>query len=1188
MECSRIVSKWCPFVLAVVGASTSAGEPLVEYFKNGDVGVFVATVPLAEGVDRATTIFSVESTDDSIYLLYVESPQDLHEQSTMQPKHEMKLRPEEQARIDELNKQQQELSDARSKLTGKWYTYYGRLEGLKIQLRDEEAKGKDGDATVIAQTRNMIKGIESDIQRDKAEDERIAMRGMELYQEISGIQEISRERLSPEAGERTEDQARIDELNKQRHELGRARQKLRLEIEANRKMLAGLKGLVEEEAKGGSDPSFVARTRETIKNFEADLEQDTAEGQRFDRRLKELDEELSRTKETARERLPQAAAKLPVRIYGRFQGAGSPTLTVLGRSSDELLSEPQQLGSAQLHLPTTDGGNDSLLADWARARARHFGHYVLESPFSSYYQFCLLQSVAKYGLLPSELPWILRQSELPWARQQGMRTDRNADLYSITTGALAIQESLQLDAMTGRRTVSDDRSVPLAALDGPAIESHPFDEMLEGRAPTISLIAALVPYDAYYCSFASISKEIETSDLLQQWGTSLLRTLTVSARDSDLPSKYQEQLCIGVSLLTRLFGDLVIGEIVLTGSDPFLKEGTDLTIIIQVKDRTVFDRQMRAYIEEALTKNPDAKSAASTHEGVEILSVTTPDQRIASHSAYLGEHKIYSNSLDALKRVIDTHARRRPSMAENADFRYMRTIFPSGAAEDGFLYFSDAFIRKLIGPRWKIEAQRRIICQNHLRMITNAATMYRTELRREPEVATLLRDRYLPVDALRCPDGGDYSLHSPGGAACSVHNRLRYCTPVDSVALTNVSKEEAEEYRGFVSNYNRYWRQYFDPIGIRFQVGNRVEVETCILPLIENSIYNQVRGLAGGEPVKLAARVLTDRTILAVTTKLNLTGREYADMLGEMQRALFPSVPPITQAVGSSLSINLCDSDVLFTVDDTAMSTFGEWTDLGDQLVIATILSSINLPAYAVLELKDPSLAETIIRELLKIAEARQRAQGPREPWFDFEIDAYAAGTHNGHPTHTLSVRLLVIKFRLHYAIASNRLIVSTKRYVLDDVLDTLDKGGSGAGSEVSANVHVDIRPRAFDQLRTVAAVGWQERMRHACLKNLVPARALIEYHGASMDTIGSVSRYVEGVTPRCPAGGAYRYDAARDLIYCSLHGDDRHQSQNEEPTGAEPLLQFLKRLRNLSITLRFTDDGIMTKLALDLDPVPP
>ena len=78
---------------------------------------------------------------------------------------------------------------------------------------------------------------------------------------------------------------------------------------------------------------------------------------------------------------------------------------------------------------------------------------------------------------------------------------------------------------------------------------------------------------------------------MKAWGTSLLRAITVTAKDSDIPSRHQEQLCIGVSMLTRLFGDLVIGEIAITGRDPFLKEGTDITVISEawqaMKDKHV-------------------------------------------------------------------------------------------------------------------------------------------------------------------------------------------------------------------------------------------------------------------------------------------------------------------------------------------------------------------------------------------------------------------------------------------------------------------------------------------------------------------------------------------------------------------------------------------------------------------------
>lgn len=1056
------------FLVLMVGWS-SAEKPQVEYFKDGDVGVFVAPVPLGADVDPATTIFSVESSDDSLYLMYVVSPQRVHEHSAEYRQGRLLLSPDDQARVDELNRRRQEL---RNSETGyDWQAINAaqqKLAGLKALLKAEEAKGEEGDATFIARTREAIEDAESEAQ--EAEEER--RRSMERWRELDG--------------------------------------------------------------------------------------------------------EIAEIRRRARKRLPQDIAEIPLRVYGRFQGTGTPTLSVLARSSAELLSQPQVVAHIKLDLPTGNGGSDSLVEEWALAQARYFSRYVLDSPFSSYYQYCLLQSVRKYGLSRSALPGSLQQTSV---------ATRGPDLYSITTGALAIQESLQLDAMTGRRSVSDDRGVPLASLSGPTIQSHPFEEMLQGRTPSTSPIAALVPYDAYYCRFASISKQIETSDLLKQWGTSLLRTLTVSARDSDVPTKYQDQLCIGVSMLTRLFGDLVIGEIALTGADPFLKEGTDLSAIIHVKNRAAFDKQMKGYIEVALAGNRDAVRSTAVHEDVEILMVATPDRRIASYSAYLDDYKVYSNSLDAIKRIIDTCRGRRDSMADNADFQYMRTIFPH-TAEDGFLYFSDAFIRKLIGPRWKIESQRRIICQNHLRMIGNAFTMYRADLRKAPNVESLLGADYLSREVVKCPDGGTYSIDPSGRAACSVHNRLRHCTPVDSVALSHVSKDEAREYRGFVSNYNRYWSRFFDPIGIRFKVGSRVEVETCILPLIENSIYNQVRDLVGGAPTRLASRVLTDRTIVSVAAKLDPSNPQHRGMLDSMQRALFPTIPPIANAVGSSLSIGLCDSDVLFTVDDRALSDLGQWMNLEQQLVIATILSSINLPMYAVLELKDAPLTEKIIRSLLGVAGARQNAdtRGGFEDYY--HLDHYAAGTHNGHPVHALAVRLFVIKFRLHYAIASNRLIVSTKRYVLEEVLDALDGRDGARAEDPLANVHVDIRPQAFDKLKTATGRGWQERMRHACLKNLVPIRALIEYHGASAENVEDASRRVEGVTLRCPAGGTYRHDASRDLVYCTVHGDHRHPRQNAVATGKEPLVQFLQRLQDVSVSLRFTDEGIMTKVAFDLEPV--
>ena len=667
----------------------------------------------------------------------------------------------------------------------------------------------------------------------------------------------------------------------------------------------------------------------------------------------------------------------------------------------------------------------------------------------------------------------------------------------------------------------------------------------------------------------------------------------MTARDSDVPSKIQTQLCIGTSVLTRMFGDLVIGEIVLTGSDPFIREGTDLTVIIQVKNREMFEKQMEGYRTAALKAHRTATTAKSKYKSVNVLAVTTPDRVVSSYSAHVGKYSVYSNSMAALQRVLDTRSKRRKSMADNLDFQYMRTIFPGTPKdEDGFLYLSDAFIRKLVGPRWKIGEQRRIVCQNHLRMISNAATMYRAEMRDEPELAALVKEKYLPKETLVCPSRTgpedktpSYSLDKSGRAVCGIHNVLRHCTPVDSIPLEKVTPAEAREYKEFVARYSNYWRQYFDPIGIRFKVGDHIEAETCILPLIENTIYNELRRVVGGKPARLKARVLTPRTLLAVTAKVNLDHKEYREMLADLQSALPPTVPPITKCIGSSFSIGVCDGDPLVTVDPAWMEMMGGRMDLTGRLVLSTVFSAFSLPMYGVLELKDDKLTETVIRDLLKVAETHSKM---KRGWGRmFGVERYALEKkHAGAGVHTLVMRLGPVRLRLYYAVARKRLVVATKPDVLKEVLDILAKQKPGA--DVVANVRIDVQPKAVEKLLPVSRAGWQERMRHACHRNLPGVRSLIAYHGATARKLDDASRRVEGVTLRCPSGGAYRHDKMRDIVYCTVHANAALPRQPEAFTGREDLIRFLLRLRSLSSTFRFTKEGIMTKVELDLDPVNP
>src|SRR5205823_3486089 len=159
--------------------------------------------------------------------------------------------------------------------------------------------------------------------------------------------------------------------------------------------------------------------------------------------------------------------------------------------------------------------------------------------------------------------------------------------------------------------------------------------------------------------------------------------------------------------------------------------GSDVTLLFRFKQPEAFKARMDGFLNSAAKRHADARRTSGKLLGVEYVHLATPDRAVHVFAAYPapGLH-VRSNSEAALRRVLETvrgsdEAGKPVSrLGETAEFQFIRTLMPRGnREEDGLIYLSDPFIRRLIGPQVKLTERRRLLCSNHLRMLGHAAQL---------------------------------------------------------------------------------------------------------------------------------------------------------------------------------------------------------------------------------------------------------------------------------------------------------------------------------------------------------------------------------------------------------------------------------------------------------------------------------
>lgn len=861
---------------------------------------------------------------------------------------------------------------------------------------------------------------------------------------------------------------------------------------------------------------------------------------------------------------------LTVTVAGRYSDAGKNVIAIFALPLLDLTASPRKVARITVTTPSGVLESPQVKKTWGELQYRRFQKASLggRDPFQDYWE---LTAAAGHDVKTRSRTRSRRPGQPP------------PNLYSVFTGAAAIQESLQLEVLgqgagaAGGRPAEEpsrpDKAVPLEELAGPQVASHPFGEMLAGRSPEISPLARFVPSDQYFFLFDDINRYIEFTDLATEWGGNLLREIQTSARDFHLREKMGRQVALDTSLLTRLFGDRVIGSMAFSGRDPFFKEGTEFTILFELKDEQRFRAHLEKRHKEAGKKN-GAGLATIRIGGKEVLTAVTPDRRVSSYAVFLDGYAAVANSKGALERIIETAGGGLTPLAAAEDFLYMRTIFERGAGEeDIFLYLSDAHIRQLIGPRWKIGEARRMRCAGVLQVLANARLWFRAERRSEPTVEDLHREGYLGEADITCPHGGEYFFDGSGAPRCSVHNRLGHLTPVGDIPLAEVTAEEAQLYNNFVTSYSRYWRRFFDPIGIRVSLGRDIRIETFILPLIENSWYDGLVALAGPGEGSLTEASLLPETIFSLRARLS---PEWLGVARASERA-WRNLP--ISWVGEEASLNVADGEVFFHFGEGGN---GMLAGLGrgrrgpsfESLFIGYLVAAVNLPTYLSIEVREPERFEQALPTLF-------RSLFPKERSRDFAVETYALADYKGRSVYAASFNVFVIKWRLFLSVVEDRLIVASRSGIIERLIDEADKSDvpppSAAGS-----MEMSLYRDAYRKLAPGVSLGFQEGLREACLRNLALSDILLAAVGVEAAKLQEAAFALRGYRPYCPSGGTYGLDEKSGLAACSIHGTAFSPRQPLPDRESSPTLKLVRSLKRVNARLSFIPEGLMTIVEIE------
>lgn len=681
-------------------------------------------------------------------------------------------------------------------------------------------------------------------------------------------------------------------------------------------------------------------------------------------------------------------------------------------------------------------------------------------------------------------------------RRRARRRGTVPSTFSILGGSAAIEETMQLQPIR-LAPAADARTIPVDALKGVKAESHDYAEMLGETEVIVPDILKHCPEDRMAVYVPDAPAAWKYIDAGTKYIARLGDAATGRSMDYQIVDRQLARLGMPRAVLQMILDQKLVTEAVLLFPDPLFIEGTDITVLAKVKDAV---------------KPILLLLGANATEGA-IGSFTTP----SGHTAHISMQKdllLISSQKSEIERCLTLpDAPKLRSLAKSPEFRFMQTKLPISTQTRAFVYLSDPFLRRTTGPRVKIAQARRMKERARMEMLTSAAILASADGYPLGTPPVKLRElEYLkksfPIEGL--------TLNTRGAATSATYGTLGDFATLLETPVTKVSEEEKENYDNYVQNYNRYWRQFYDPIAIRFSELDdaQFELQTYILPLIDSSIYNEISQVMvtaeSGRPIKLP--VIDPEPVMMVSA--NLHPAFWGNELGEMLLGITEYTgldSRIFDTLGPGVHLAIHDADpVLALGSGDILGAFHAESRIGgfdeEMMIIPVILTVLTRPSSAMIETRDPEA----VRKYLETSFGDSRGFG--DDWVSFST--YRVGDEQ---KWVLTIDLAGI-MKLRYGIS-----VEKDWLVIQNIPWSNNSRITGAEVSECSTAYAAVNPAScIKQSRALFTAAHEKLARNAYRGNAI-LYPLVWAGIATEANMLARHRELFGYAPRHPVDGTWR-----------------------------------------------------------------